>query len=58
VELIANGTVAAMEQIPIEDIYNAADGQRSPIGEVTFYTRFLNEIPVPAGQRAEVRITV
>lgn len=58
VELIANETVAATEQIPIDNVYNAADGQAVPIGEVTFYTRFLNEIPVPAGSELRLRITV
>ncbi len=58
VELIANGSVAATEQIPIDDVYNAGDGQAMPIGETTFYTRFLNEIPVPAGSELSLRVTV
>lgn len=58
VELIANGTAAATEQIPIDDIYNIAGGQAVPIGETTFYTRFLNEIPVPAGSELSLRVTV
>jgi transcriptional regulator with XRE-family HTH domain len=58
VELIANGTPAATEQIPIDDIYNIAGGQAVPIGETTFYTRFLNEIPVPAGSELSLRVTV
>ena len=58
VELIVNGTVAATEQMPIDDIYNAADGQAIPIGETTFYTRFLDEISVPTGSELSLLVTV
>ena len=58
VALIANGTAVATEQIPIDDIYNVGNGQAVPIGETTFYTRFLNEIPVPVRSELNLRVTV
>jgi transcriptional regulator with XRE-family HTH domain len=58
VALIVNGTAVATEQIPIDDIYNVGNGQAVPIGEATFYTRFPNEIPVPAGSELNLRVTV
>ncbi len=58
VELLVNGTAAATEQVPIDDVYNAGNGQAVPIGEATFYTRFLNEISVPEGSELSLRVTV
>lgn len=58
VELLVNGTAAATEHIPIDDLYNAGDGQAVPIGDTTFYTRFLNEISVPTGSGLSLRVTV
>ncbi len=58
VELIANGMSVATEQMPIDDIYNAGNGQAVPIGETTFYTRFPNAIPVPAGSELSLHVTV
>ncbi len=58
VELLVNKTAAATEQIPIDDVYNAENGQPVPIGEATFYTRFVNEISVPEGSELSLRVTV
>jgi hypothetical protein len=58
VELLANGKSVATELIPIDDIYNAGNGQAVPTGETTFYTRFPDAIPVPAGSGLSLRVTV
>ncbi len=60
VELFANNTVVAEEQIPIADTYTAQDanGPWAPYGQVTFYTRFPNEISVPWESELELLVTV
>lgn len=60
VELLANNTVVAEAQIPIADTYTSDDinGPWAPYGQVTFYTRFPNEIPVPRESGLTLLVTV
>lgn len=60
VELLANNTMVAEAQIPIADTYTAddANGPWAPYGQVTFYTRFPNEISVPRESGLTLLVTV
>ena len=59
VELLSNAAVVATEKIPINDMYTAdTKNGFTPFGQVTFYTRFINEISVPRGSELKLLITV